>query len=63
MVSLTCFCLMHAGGQKCGPPPAPLNARVVASDDPSRRNEDADQQHGVATSATYICDVGYDLIG
>ena len=49
-------------GVQCGPPPAPLNAKMVmgASD---QVGDDANQLYPAATSVTYSCDAGFELIG
>lgn len=50
------------GGLQCGPPPGPLNAKLVlgASD---QIGDDPNQFYGATMTVTFICDPGFELIG
>nr|CAH0105825.1 unnamed protein product [Daphnia galeata] len=50
------------GGLQCGPPPAPLNAKMVLGGS-DQISDDPNQLHVIAASVTYVCDPGFELIG
>jgi hypothetical protein len=52
----------RSGGLQCGPPPAPLNAKMVLGGS-DQISDDPNQLHGAAASVTYVCDPGFELIG
>jgi hypothetical protein len=51
-----------SGGLQCGPPPAPLNAKMVLGGS-DQISDDPNQLHVIAASVTYVCDPGFELIG
>lgn len=51
-----------SGGLQCGPPPAPLNAKMVLGGS-DQIGDDPNQLHGTSASVTYVCDPGFELIG
>ena len=56
------FCALCAGGMQCGPPPGPLNAKMVLGTS-DQVSDDANQLHNAGTVVSYVCDPGFESIG
>ena len=54
------FCVV--GGMQCGPPPGPVNAKMVLGTT-DQVSDDANQLHNAGTVVSYVCDPGFESIG